>query len=94
MKLALVLPGGVDRSGELRVIPAFLALIERMARVHDVHVFVLHQEPTQDRWELAGAQIHNIGDRWTRWRAVAAIRREHRQAPFDLSRRSFPAPAA
>ena len=33
MKLALVLPGGVDRSGELRVIPAFLALIERLARM-------------------------------------------------------------
>jgi len=89
MKLALVLPGGVDRSGELRVIPAFLALIERLARVHDVHVFVLHQEPTPDRWELAGAQIHNIGDRWTRWRAVAAIRREHRQAPFDLIQAIF-----
>ena len=84
MKLALVLPGGVDRSGELRVIPAFLALIERLARMHDVHVFVLHQEPTPDRWELAGAQIHNIGNRWTRWRAIAAIRHEHRHAPFDL----------
>ena len=45
MKIAMVLPGGVDRGGEERVIPAFLALIERLSREHDVHVFALHQEP-------------------------------------------------
>jgi glycosyltransferase involved in cell wall biosynthesis len=84
MKLALVLPGGVDRSGEYRVIPAFLALIERLARVHDVHVFVLHQEARYDTWRLLGATIHNIGHGWTRLRAIRAIRAEHRQAPFDL----------
>ena len=84
MKLALVVPGGVDRTGEFRVIPALLALIERLARTHDVHVFALHQEATAGRWELAGASVHNIGDRWTRLRAIAAIRTEHRRAPFDL----------
>ena len=84
MKLALVLPGGVDRSGEMRVIPAFLALIERLARMHEVHVFVLHQEAKPGRWELAGAHIHNIGDSWTRQRAIMAIRNEHCRAPFDL----------
>lgn len=89
MKLALVLPGGVDRGGEFRVIPAFLALIERLARTHEVHVFALHQEPRPDRWELAGAQIHNIGDGWTRLRAIAAIRKEHRRAPFDLVQAIF-----
>jgi glycosyltransferase involved in cell wall biosynthesis len=89
MKLALVLPGGVDRSGEVRVIPVFLALIERLARKHDVHVFVLHQEPAPARWELLGAQIHNIGEGGTRWRAIAAIRAEHRRAPFDLVQAIF-----
>lgn len=44
MKLALVVPGGVDRSGEFRVIPVLLALVERLARAHDVHVFALRQE--------------------------------------------------
>jgi glycosyltransferase involved in cell wall biosynthesis len=83
VKLALVAPGGVDRSGEYRVIPALLALIERLARTHEVHVFALRQEATADRWELAGAHIHNIGDGWTRLRAIAAIRAEHRRAPFD-----------
>lgn len=84
MKLAMVIPGGVGRGGEHRVIPVFLALIERLARMHEVHVFVLHQEAVAARWELAGAQIHNVGEGWTRLRAVAAIRAEHRQAPFDL----------
>ena len=83
MKLALVVPGGVDRSGEFRVIPALLALIARLARAHEVHVFALHQEAAPDCWELAGARIHNIGERRTRLRAIAAIRVEHRRAPFD-----------
>jgi glycosyltransferase involved in cell wall biosynthesis len=83
MKLALVVPGGVDRSGEFRVIPALLALIGRLARRHEVHVFALHQEVAPGRWELAGAHIHNIGEGRTRLRAIAAIRAEHRRAPFD-----------
>lgn len=84
MKLALVLPGGVDRSGEFRVIPVVLALIERLARTHEVHVFALRQEASTGRWQLVGATIHNIGDGWTRLRAIAAIRAEHRRAPFDV----------
>jgi glycosyltransferase involved in cell wall biosynthesis len=66
------------------VIPALLAFIERLARTHDVHVFALHQEAVAGRWELLGATVHNIGDRWTRLRAIAAIGTEHRRAPFDL----------
>jgi glycosyltransferase involved in cell wall biosynthesis len=89
MKIALVLPGGVDRSGEFRVIPVFLALIERLARIHDVHVFALRQEASPGRWELAGATIHNIGDGWPRLRAIMAIRAEHRRAPFDVVQAIF-----
>lgn len=84
MKIALVVPGGVDRSGEYRVIPVLLALMERLASVHEVHVFVLRQEAAAARWELAGATVHNIGDGWTRLRAIVAIRAEHGRAPFDL----------
>jgi glycosyltransferase involved in cell wall biosynthesis len=84
VKLAMVVPGGVDRSGEVRVIPALLALIERLARRHEVHVFALRQEAAAEHWELVGASVHNIGERWTRVRAIAAIRAEHRRAPFDL----------
>ncbi|WP_233842870.1 glycosyltransferase family 4 protein [Dyella sp. 2HG41-7] len=84
MKIALVVPGGVDRSGEYRVIPAFLALIERLARTHELHVFALHQEKRAASWQLLGATIHNIGDTRTRLRAMRAIRREHLLAPFDI----------
>ena len=89
MKLALVVPGGVDRSGEFRVIPVLLTLIERLAKTHEVHVFALHQEAAPGRWELAGATIHNVGDQWTRLRAIAAIRAEHHCAPFDLVQAFF-----
>jgi glycosyltransferase involved in cell wall biosynthesis len=89
MKLALVVPGGVDRSGEFRVIPVLLTLIGRLAKKHEVHVFVLHQEPEPARWTLAGATIHNVGERWTRLRAIAAIRAEHQRAPFDLIQAIF-----
>ncbi|MFC4764700.1 glycosyltransferase family 4 protein [Dyella koreensis] len=89
MKLALVVPGGVDRSGEYRVIPVLLALIERLAREHEVHVFALHQEPQPARWRLAGAYIHNIGDHRTRLRAIRAIREEHKRDPFDLIQAIF-----
>lgn len=84
MKLALVVPGGVDRSGEFRVIPVLLALIRRLACEHEVHVYALRQEAAADSWPLAGACIHNLGDGWPRLRAIGAIREEHRRAPFDL----------
>jgi hypothetical protein len=91
VKLALVVPGGVDRTGEIRVIPALLSLIGRLARVHEVHVFALRQEAAAAQWKLVGATIHNVGDGWTRLRAMAAIRDEH---PSTWCTRSSPAPAA
>ncbi|MFZ1869732.1 MAG: glycosyltransferase family 4 protein [Steroidobacteraceae bacterium] len=89
MKLALVVPGGVDRSGERRVIPALLALIERLSARHEVHVFALRQEVAPDTWMLRGAQVHNIGAGWTRTRAVRAILTEHRASRFDLVQSVF-----
>lgn len=84
MRIALVVPGGVDRSGEYRVIPALVALIGRLSLHHDVHVFALSQEALASDWPLAGSQVHNIGSRHTRWRAIRSIRQLHRSAPFDL----------
>jgi glycosyltransferase involved in cell wall biosynthesis len=89
MKIALVLPGGVDRSGEVRVIPAFLALIERLARSHELHVFALRQEARPGSWKLAGATVHNAGGRVSTWRSVRQILAEHRRAPFDLVQSLF-----
>jgi len=84
VKIALVVPGGVDRSGEYRVIPALLGLIRRLSRAHEVHVFALRQEQAAGCWKLAGAAIHNIGEGRTHLRGIAMIRAEHRRAPFDL----------
>lgn len=80
----MVLPGGVDRSGVERVIPSRLALIERIARVHELHVFALRQEPRPARWTLLGAQVHNAGRRPVRGVALAQVVAEHRRAPFDV----------
>jgi glycosyltransferase involved in cell wall biosynthesis len=84
MRVALVVPGGVDRSGEYRVIPALLALIARLTREHDVHVLALHQEATPGEWPLAGARVHNIGARHTRRRALLTLAALHRRARLDV----------
>jgi glycosyltransferase involved in cell wall biosynthesis len=84
MKVAMVIPGGVDRTGVERVIPSRLALIERIARVHELHVFALRQEPRPGRWTLLGAQVHNAGWRPSRLVALTQIVGEHRRAPFDV----------
>jgi glycosyltransferase involved in cell wall biosynthesis len=84
VKIALVVPGGVDRSGEHRVIPALLALIARLSLRDEIHVFALQQEALPASWDLAGAQVHNIGTGNTRLRAIRAIRAEHRASAFHL----------
>ena len=84
MRIALVVPGGVDRSGEHRVIPALLALIRRLALRDEVHVLALRQEDDACDWDLAGARIHNVGSRRTRLRAVRAVCEMHRSSHFAL----------
>jgi glycosyltransferase involved in cell wall biosynthesis len=84
VRIALVVPGGVDRSGEYRVIPALLALIGRLSLHNEVHVFALNQEAQACDWDLAGAHIHNIGLRRTHLRAVRAISKMHYSSPFDV----------
>jgi len=84
MKVALVVPGGVDRSGTYRVVPFLLWLIERIAREHEVHVFALRQVERTCRYHLHGATVHAVGPRPRRLRAATAIWREHRRGPFDV----------
>ena len=85
MKIALVVPGGVDRSGTERVIPCLLWLVERLtAASHEVHLFALNQEPSPGEWPLLGASVHNAGLRWPRTRTVSAMLREHRKQPFKV----------
>lgn len=85
MNIALLVPGGVDRSGVERVIPALLWLIERLTRRHTVRVFTLRQERAPSTWELLGARVHNVGtDGGWRRRLFASIAQEHRLVPFDV----------
>jgi glycosyltransferase involved in cell wall biosynthesis len=84
MKIAIVVPGGVDRSGTRRVIPALLWLIERLAVEDEVHVFALQQEKLPARWPLLGAQVHNAGARPRRLRALGQMLGEHRRGRFDV----------
>ena len=84
VRIALVVPGGVDRSGEYRVTPALLALIRRLALRDEVHVLALRQEDDACDWDFAGARIHNVGSRRTRLRAVRAVCEMHRSSHFAL----------
>jgi glycosyltransferase involved in cell wall biosynthesis len=84
MKVAMVVPGGVDRGGTERVIPFLLAMIERVAAEHELHVFALTQEPAPATWPLLGAAVHNAGTRHPSLRALRDVLAEHRRAPFDL----------
>jgi glycosyltransferase involved in cell wall biosynthesis len=60
VRIVLVVPGGVDRGGRERVIPALLWLIERLAADNEVLVVALGQEPVASRYELLGATIVNV----------------------------------
>ncbi len=93
MRIALVVPGGVDRSGEYRVIPCLLWFVERLARVHDVDVFALKQERRPSRYPLLGAEIHNVGARWAPLRGVATLLRHQRSSPCDVFHAFWAAPA-
>ncbi len=61
MRVALIVPGGVDRSGRDRVIPVILWLMERLARSHQVTVIALSQYPQPCEYELLGTQVFNLG---------------------------------
>jgi glycosyltransferase involved in cell wall biosynthesis len=84
MRIALLVPGGVDRTGTERVIPCLLWLIEGLvAAGHEVVVFAVRQERLPAQWKLLGARVHNIGRRPGVPRMLAALLAEHRKARFD-----------
>jgi glycosyltransferase involved in cell wall biosynthesis len=67
VKLVLIVPGGVDRSGRERVVPALLWLIERLAVRHQVTVIQLYQEPVASQFTWGGATIVNLGNPTQPW---------------------------
>lgn len=90
MKLALITPGGVDRSGSERVIPALLWLIERLARDNEVHVYALGQNDEPGDWDLLGARVHDVGRARGRARRLATrFADEHRHGRFDVVQAFF-----
>ena len=93
MRLCLIVPGGVDRSGTRRVMPFIVALIERLARRHDVQVIALFQEPRPCTYPLRGATVHNIGRGRTAWRALRRIRSLHAERRFDVLHAIWASPA-
>jgi glycosyltransferase involved in cell wall biosynthesis len=90
MKIAIVVPEGLHPSGEQHVVPSWLALLERLARSHDIHAFVLRQLHEPTTYQLGGFTVHDLGRpslpfgvaRWAQQRALSFALRRH--GPFDL----------
>ena len=90
MRIALIVTGGVDASARERVVPALLWLIERLARVHEVHIFALHYHRKPTSYPLLGGTVHDLGrvdgpPGIRRLRVTRRLRRavvEH--GPFDV----------
>jgi glycosyltransferase involved in cell wall biosynthesis len=61
MRIALVVPGGLDRSGRTRVIPSLLWLVERLAARHQLQVFVVDYAEQPCTYQLIGATIRDLG---------------------------------
>ena len=61
MKIGLIVPGGVDRSGRMFVIPVLLALIGRLASRHEVVVVSLDPNTEPSEYELLGARVVTLG---------------------------------
>ncbi len=90
MRIGLVVAGGVDRSGRERVLPEVLDFVERMARRHELHVFVLQYYAEPCDYVLRGATVHDLG-RVDRPRGLRLWRMRRRLAhatarlgPFDV----------
>src|SRR5262249_29019613 len=60
VKIVIVVPGGFDRSGRERVIPALLWLTKRLARRNEVHVCALDGADEACSYPLAGATVHTF----------------------------------
>lgn len=85
MRIALFVPGGIGHGNAEYVIPALLALIERLAQRHAVLVVCLQPTPAIGRYELLGANVHHVGAGAGRLRrALALLADEHRRQPFDV----------
>lgn len=95
MKIGLVVPGGVDPSGQERVIPALLWLTERLSGAHSVRVVATRQPGTPPSYELRGAEVISLarkrGDRpWPA--ALPRLLRALGEPPVDVIHAFWAAP--
>jgi glycosyltransferase involved in cell wall biosynthesis len=94
MRVALVVTGGVDRSGTERVIPSLLAFIERLARDHDVAVYALRYHDRPCSYPLLGAVVHDLGGpRGLTRQYLALVRALRRDPPVDVVHAMWAMPA-
>ncbi|MGE3958926.1 MAG: glycosyltransferase [Vicinamibacterales bacterium] len=94
MRIALVVTGGVDRSGRDRVIPSLLWLVERIARRHAVSVFVLRYLDAPATYPLLGATVHDLGrPEGARRQRAALARALAAHGPFDVIHAYWAQPA-
>jgi glycosyltransferase involved in cell wall biosynthesis len=63
MRILLIVPGGVDEGGKVRVIPSLLAFIERLAQRHETTVVALRQYRDPRSYRLLQARVINLGYR-------------------------------
>lgn len=92
MRVALVVPGGVDRSRTERVIPALLWLVEELGRRVELVVFALGHGSAPGEWEIPGGRVVDLGPLSLsrvpglafarRARALRGLLRRH--GPFDV----------
>jgi glycosyltransferase involved in cell wall biosynthesis len=94
MRIALVVTGGFDPSGRQHVIPTLLALVERLARRHDVFVYVLRYFAQPSTYRLLGATVRDLGRpagiRQQYSRLIAALKGD---GPFDVLHAYWGVPA-
>jgi glycosyltransferase involved in cell wall biosynthesis len=73
MRIALVVAGGLDRSGRERVTPALLWLVERLAARFDLTAYVLRHHDRPVSYRLRGATVHDLGSPHGVHRQYAAL---------------------
>ena len=85
MRIALVVPGGVDSSGRHRVIPLLLSFIARLARRHETRVYVLQYHAEPRSYSFLGATVHDLGSpSGVRRQYLALTQALHRHGPVDV----------
>jgi glycosyltransferase involved in cell wall biosynthesis len=85
MRIALIVTGGVDRSGRERVIPVLLSFIERLAAQHAVTVYALRYHGTPCTYSLFGATVRDLGrPSGLAAQCLALIRALRQDGPFDI----------